>query len=266
MVRWVFVAVGCLWPLIAFAGGQGYSSVLLPLAAILCLRAGAPGMKLRLYMIAAFVALEFIAASARWSPRDINLIDIDLAKGSVAVRFEVLRVGLALLFAAILVSAARTLSPQEARSIVRVATAAILVQLLIVALLAAFETQALDFFSFAMPDPGEGVQNISRNGIIMALAAPFLIVGMGRSLSFSRALFIEIAVFVAVIAVLLTRGVQTPIVSVIAGLLVVAVVQTLPALRLQDTGRRACLHRCGDADGLQRSQPQRRRPHSHDVL
>ena len=95
-------------------------------------------------------------------------------------------------------------------------------------MLAVFEQQALAFF---YPDPasrGEGVQNISRNGIIMALAAPFLIVGMGRSLPFSRALVVEIAVFVAVLAVLLTRGVHGGIVSIAAGLAAVAVVRVFP--------------------------------------
>lgn len=223
----MFIAIGGLWPLIAFAGGQGYS-VLLMLAAVLCLRAGSPGMKLRLYMIVAFVALEFIAASARWSPRDINLIDINLAKGSVAIRFEVLRLATSLLFSAILISAAKTLTPKEGREVVRVVTIALLVQLIIVAVLAVFEKQLLQAFTVIVKDQGEGVQNISRNGIIMALAAPFLIVGMGRTQSFSRALFVEIAVFVAVLAVLLTREVQNGIVSVIAGLLAVAVVRLFP--------------------------------------
>jgi O-antigen ligase len=228
VVQWVLIAVGGLWPLIAFAGGLGFSAFLLPLAAILCFPAAAPRMKLRFYMIAAFVALEFAAASARWSPRPINLIDIDLAKGSVAVRFEVLRVGLSLLFALIVASAARTLTPAQARVVVRVVSVALLVQLVVVALLAAFEKQALQLFSPLMPNSGEGVQNISRNGIIMALAAPMLIVGMGRSLSFTRALFVEIAVFVAITAVLLTRGVNGGIVSIAAGLTAVAIVRLFP--------------------------------------
>jgi hypothetical protein len=227
VVQWVLIAVGGLWPLIAFGGGQGFS-VLLMLAGILCFWAGAPQMKLRFYMIAAFAALEFAAASARWSPRPINFVDINLAAGSIHVRFEVLKVGSGLLFAAILASAARTLTPTQARLVVRVVSVALLVQLIVVAVLAAFEKQTLQVFSPLMPNQGEGVQNISRNGIIMALAAPFLIVGMGRSLSFSRALFVEIAVFVAITIVLLTRGVNGGIVSIAAGLAAVAVVRIFP--------------------------------------
>src|SRR5690606_19610410 len=126
------------------------------LAALVCLVAARPPMKFHLYMFAALLALEFLAASARWSPREINLIDIDLENGSVAMRFEVLRVGLNLLWAAVLMSAARTLTPQQARRVVRVATIAFLVQLIVVALLAVFEKEALAFF---YPDPanqGEG--------------------------------------------------------------------------------------------------------------
>lgn len=208
-------------------GGEGFTPLLL-IAAVLCLYAGAPRMKLRLYMIAAFFALEFIAASARWSPRPISFIDIDLAKGMIAVRFEVLRVGLNLLYAAVLMSAAQTLKPVQARLVVRVVSIALLLQLFIVAVLAMFEKQALAFFSPLMPNSGEGVQNISRNGIIMALASPLLIVGLGRQLSFSRALFVEISVFVAILAVLFTRGVNGGIVSIAAGLAAVGIVRLFP--------------------------------------
>ena len=61
-----------------------------------------------------------------------------------------------------------------------------------------------------MPEPGEGIQNISRNGIILALAAPFIVVGFGRQMSFSKALLVEILVLVAVVAVLAARGVKQP--------------------------------------------------------
>ena len=201
---------------------------MLPVAAILCLRAGAPGMRFRGYMVALLLALEFFAASARWSPRPINLIDIDLAKGSVAIRLEVARVGLGLLWSSVLISAARTLTPVQARSVVRAMTIAILAQLAIVTVLAAFETQALGLLSPLMSDQGEGVQNISRNGIIMALAAPFLIVGFGRTLSFTRAVFVELGVFAAIVAVLLTRGVHGGVVSVIAGVMAVGLVRMMP--------------------------------------
>ncbi len=223
----MLIAIGGLWPLIAFAGGLGYSPLLL-IAAIVCSPIGGPKIRLRLYMFAILLALEFVAASARWSPRPISLVDFDPKTMSIAVRFEVARVGLAFLWTAVLIEAARTLSPKQARNVVRVATIAILLQLVVVAVLAMFEKKVLDVFLPIEGNEGEGVQNISRNGIIMALAAPFLIVGAGRTLSFSRALFVEIAVFVVVLAVLATRGVNGGIVSTAAGLLSVAIVRLFP--------------------------------------
>ena len=227
VVQWVFIAVAVLWPLIALAGGLGYSP-LIALAAILCLWPGLPNMRFRFYMFGIFAALEFIAASARWSPRVIEYFDFDFAEGDFAVRFEVVRVGLVLLWAAVLMSAANKLTPTHARGVVRVMSAALLVQFIVLAILTLFEKQALEIFASLMSNPGEGVQNISRNGIVMALAAPFLIVGLGRSLPFSRALMVEIAVFAAITGVLFFRGVNGGIVSVAAGLLAVAVVRIFP--------------------------------------
>lgn len=227
LVQYVFIAVGVLWPLIAFAGGLGFS-VLLPIAAILCLRAGAPGFKFRAYMVALLLTLEFIAASARWSPRPINLVDIDWAKGSFAIRFEVARVGLALMWASVLMSAARTLSPVQARRVVRVVSYGLLLQLVVVGVLAAFERQALNTLSGLMSNQGEGVQNISRNGIIMALAAPLLIVGLGRTMSVRRATVVELVVFAAVVGVLITRGVDGGVVSVAAAVASVGVIRLMP--------------------------------------
>lgn len=227
MTQWILIAVGALWPVIALAGGLGFSPLLL-LAGLLCSVVGVRKFKFRGYMLFILLALEFIAASARWSPRPINLIDLNLETGSVAVRFEVLRVGLDLLWVAFLMNAAQTLTPTQARLVIRVMTIGLLVQLIVVGLLAIFEQAALNLFSGLMSDASEGVQNISRNGIIMALAAPLLIVGMGRTLSFSRALVVEIVVFAAVILVLLTRGVDGGIVSIAAGLIAVAIVRIFP--------------------------------------
>jgi O-antigen ligase len=227
LVRLVLIVVGGLWPLVTLAGGLGFS-VLLPLAALVCIRSGIANLKFRFYMVAILLALEFVAASARWSPRPINLIDINFATGSVAVRFEVLRVGLDLLWTALLLASARTLTSDDAQCVVRVISIAISIQLVIVCILTLFENQALQLFAGLMPDPGEGVQNISRNGIILSMAAPLLIVGMGRTLPFSRALLVEIVVFSLVAIVLLIRGDDSGILSIAAGLLAVGVVRVFP--------------------------------------
>jgi O-antigen ligase/polysaccharide polymerase Wzy-like membrane protein len=229
VVQWVLIGVAALWPIIAFGGGAGFS-LLVTLAALLCLPVTATSLRPRLYMVGILMFLVFTAASAKWSPREIQLFEANFQTGQFAMRFEVVKIGLILLWSAILMAAARTMSPAEGRGVVRVLTWAILVQLVLVALLTAFEKQALQLFSFAMPEPGEGIQNISRNGTILALAAPFLIVGFSRQLSFARALLVEILVFVVVLAVLAARGVNGPILSVAVGLAAVAVVRIFPRL------------------------------------
>lgn len=227
MVQYVFMAIGVLWPLVAFGGGQGFS-VLLPLSGLLCLRAGAPGFRFRAYMAFLLLALAFIAASARWSPRPVNLIDIDLAKGSIAVRFEIVRVGLALAWSAILISAARTLSPAQARVVIRFISYGLLAELLAVGFVTVFETQALNAFASMMTNQGEGVQNISRNGIIMALAAPVLIVGLGRTLPVPRAVLVEVLVAGAVLGILVVRGVDGGVVAVVAAFASVGLIRLMP--------------------------------------
>ncbi|MDP3737979.1 MAG: O-antigen ligase family protein [Hyphomonadaceae bacterium] len=227
MIQRVLIGVAALWPLIAFAGGLGFSP-LITLAALLCLPFTIMRLRPQIYMIGILAFLVFAAASVTWSDRDIQLFHVDLAAGKFAVTFEVLPLSLVLLWSGILMSAAGKLDPDEARNIVRVATWAILAQLIIVALLILFQDRALELFSFAMSDPGEGVQNIARNGIIMALAAPFLIVGFGRQLSFSRALIVEIAVFAVVVAVLAMGDVIGPIMSVGFGIASVAIVRIFP--------------------------------------
>lgn len=227
MISRVLIGIGAVWPLIALAGGLGFSP-LVTLAALLCLPVAFMRLRPQIYMIGILTFLAFAAASVTWSDRSIQLFHVDFAAGKFAVTFEVLRLSLVLLWSGILMAAASKLDPDDARNVVSVATWAILAQLLMVALLILFQKQALDLFSFAMSDQGEGVQNIARNGIIMALAAPFLIVGFGRQLSFSRALIVEIAVFAVVVAVLAMGDVIGPIMSVGFGIASVAIVRIFP--------------------------------------
>jgi O-antigen ligase len=229
LIQVVLIGVGVLWPLIAFAGGLGFS-VLVTLAGLLCLPFAASYLRPQIYMIGILTLLAYAATSAVWSHREIELFQIDFAGREFAVRFEVIRIALILIWTGLLITAASRLEPHEARNVERVATWAIVVQLVAVAGLIFFEKQALNFFSFAMSEPGEGLQNIARNGVILALAAPFLIVGFGRQLSFSRALVVEISVFAVVVVVLAMGDVIGPIMSVGVGLAAVAVVRTFPTI------------------------------------
>jgi O-antigen ligase len=229
LIQVVLIGAGVLWPLIAFAGGLGFS-VLVTLGGLVCLPLAASRLRPQIYMIGILVFLGYAAASVAWSEREIQLVEIDFGAGEFAVRFEIVRMALILVWTAVLITAAGRLDPQEARTVERVATWAIAAQLVIVALLIIFEKQALNAFSFAMSAPGEGMQNIARNGVILALAAPFLIVGFGRQLSFSRALVVEIAVFAVIVGVLAMGDVIGPIMSVGVGLAAVAVVRLFPTI------------------------------------
>jgi O-antigen ligase len=227
LVRWVLIGVAALWPVIAFGGGQGYP-LLLTIAGALCLPFAATRLRPRLYMAGVAMLLEFAAASAKWSPYPAQLVEIDFAAHAFAMRFDPLTIALVLFWSAILMSAAGRLAAEEAQQVVRVATWAFFAQLIVVAMLSVFQDQALKLFSFAMPNEDEGVQNITRNGIILALAAPFLIVGFERQLPPARALLVEITVFVVVVAVLAIRGVNAPILSMAVALAAVGVVRLFP--------------------------------------
>ncbi len=227
VVQWVLIVIGILWPVIAFGGGQGFS-LLLTLAGLLCVPFAARRFQGRLYVTGILLFLVFAMASAKWSPRPFEFVAYNFETWQFALRFDVLKLALILFWSSILITAAGTVEAGPARLVVTITTWAMFVQLVLVAILTAFEPQALKLFSFAMPDPAEGIQNISRNGIIMALAAPFIVVGFGRQMSFSRALLVEILVMVAVVAVLAARGVNGPILSVAVGIAAVAVVRLFP--------------------------------------
>jgi hypothetical protein len=224
LVRWVLIGVAALWPVLAFGGGQGYS-LLLTIAGVLCLPFAVTRLRPRLYMAGIAMLLEFAAASAKWSPLPARFVEIDLAANVFSMRFDPLTMGLVLFWSAIVMAAAGRLAPGEARQVVRVATWAFLAQLIVFTVLSVFQDQALQLFSFAMADQDEGVQNVTRNGIILALAAPFLIVGFERQLPPARALLVEISVFVVVVAVLAIRGINAPILSMPVALAAVGVVR-----------------------------------------
>lgn len=223
----MLIVIAALWPVIAFMGGLGFSP-LLTAAGLLVAAHAIPRMRFRTYMVMILLFMEFVAASSKWSPQPATFFEIDLAKGAFAVRFEAIRVGLDLVWTAFLLTYARSLAPAVAQRIVRVASIGILVHLFLLAALSIFQQQALDLFYGHTSDKSDGVQNIARNGIIMAIAAPLLIVGMGRTLPFARALVVEVSVFSAIIVVLLLRGVDSGIISILMGLGCVGLIRLFP--------------------------------------
>ena len=64
LVQWVLIGAWALWPLIALAGGLGYTP-LITIAALLCLPGVATRLRPQLYMLAIAMLLEFVAYSER---------------------------------------------------------------------------------------------------------------------------------------------------------------------------------------------------------
>ena len=215
MTTAILCIVWVLWPLLAFAGGLGFS----PLAAIVAvatLPAAIPNVRMRPYMAVFAAFFVFAAVSALWSPLGAPIADIDFGKLRFNIKSDVLRVGLLFLAFGIVMAAAMKLDDRGRRIAGAVATCALLVQLVIVVLLSFFEKQALEMFAGFMPASDEGVQNISRNAQIMAVAAPGLAITLADSRWRMAGIAAGGAVLAATVAALAVR-------EVFAGLLALAV-------------------------------------------
>lgn len=226
MTTAVLIFVFALWPLLSFAGGLGFSS--LAGLAGLALITSAKDIRFRSYIPWLVVLFGFAAVSALWSPNSFSVIEFRPLQGDVNLRSEVLRVGLLFVALAILFAAVRKMDDGGRVIVNKVAVVALSVQLLLVALLAIFEEPALELFAPLMSSPAEGVQNISRNSLIMAAATPWLFFAIrewrpdrvGEVLSWGA---------VAVIAAaLLWRGVHAGLLAIVLAVAAVAVVRLMP--------------------------------------
>lgn len=206
----VLCFVFAVWPLIAFLGGLAFSP-LTGVAALLTSPASLPRLRPRLYIIALLAFFAYAAATVMWSPRTFALIDFE----KLSVRSEVLRLGLLLAAGGALMAAAQGVSENGRRLVIRVTMIALFVQLLAVIALSTFELASIQLFYGHDAPADEGVQNITRNALIITVAAPFLILqlveGRGRITSFA----ISGVILAAVIAFLIAREID-------AGLLALA--------------------------------------------
>ena len=211
-----------LWPVAALMGGQGLAA-LVGIAALATARTSVGRLTPKFYIFVLVAFFVFAGASVFWSPKPAALIELDIEAMKVSVRSEVVRVGLLILGGGALIAVAQTLDARGRRRLAQVATIALVVQLAIVVLLTLFERQAISFFYPNRPDD-EGVQNISRNCLIMAAAAPFLIMGLIEGKRRSVAIGITAIILFVEIAVLLKREVYAGLLAFAfagAGLLVV---------------------------------------------
>ena len=170
----VYIALWVLWPIATLAGGLALAP-LTGLAAILLLPFCVARLRLPLYLWPLLAFLGFAAASSSWSPQPMVWADINFSEGRFNIKSEALRVGLLVPAMAVLWVALSSATSGTKLIIRRTALLALVAQAVIVALVSAFETDALALFAPLMANSGEGVQNISRNSLIMAMAAPSLI-------------------------------------------------------------------------------------------
>lgn len=227
MTTVVLGALWALWPLIALAGGLAFS-VLSGLAALLLLPVIARSLRPRLYFLALVAFFVFTGVSALWSPREQVLVEIDFGELQFAVRSEMLRVGLQILAQGALLAAAMRLNDRGRGMVQGIAHIALGVQLAMLVVLTVFEQQILQALTVIVPDTGEGVQNISRNSLIMAVAAPILAIGLmqGRSLAVGGLLAVVVVVTAAAICAL--RGVNAGLLAIAAAAVGIALVRLLP--------------------------------------
>lgn len=219
--------VWVLWPLLTFAGGLGLGSIA-GLAALLCSASAFRALRLQAYMFPLLAFFIFCGVSAMWSPREAALVDIDFTNMKFAVRSEMLRVGLLLVAIGVLIAVASRLSEDRKQRVTRIASVALALQLVVVVVLSLFEADALRIFAGMMSAADEGVQNISRNALLCALAAPvFALIMAGDGKTPGRVLVAAIVIAGAAFAVWY-RGVDAGLLAIALAIGGIAVVAILP--------------------------------------
>jgi peptidoglycan/LPS O-acetylase OafA/YrhL/O-antigen ligase len=225
----VLGALWALWPFIALAGGLGFST-LTGLAALLLLPVVARSLRPRVYFAILVAFFIYTGVTMMWSPRDQVLVSLNLDKMQFAVRSEMLRVGLQILALGGLIGAAMRLDEQGKAKVQAIAHVALVLQLIVLIILTLFENQILQMLTAIVPDTGEGVQNISRNCLIMAAATPVLAVGLARGRSPAIGLLFVLTLVAAVVSILLVRDVQAGVLSIAFSGACMAVVHFFPRI------------------------------------
>ncbi len=225
----VFIAclIWVLWPLFAFGGGLALAP-LMGLAGLLLLYRAVPAFRFRIYMIPLALFVAFALASSWWSPRPLELVGIDPAWGGPDFANEALRAMLLLSLGASLIAACGRLTPEGSAVVRCFLIVALLVQLVVCVLLSAFQEQALDLFAPIMATRGDGVQNISRNFQLMAMAAPFLIAALAHGRSPASGWIIAAGVSIILAIAYAFAQVDAGWLAIFAGWIAVLIVKVLP--------------------------------------
>ena len=173
MTAAVLVFVLCLWPLVAFAGGLGFTALTTLVGVVSIPSLGR--LRPRLYVAPLLAFFLFAAVSTLWSPRAEELVEINFQTGDFHVRSEVIRVGL--LFVALAAGAAASMRLQQkrARLVSNVARVALGLNVIIAFLVVVFLDQALELFAGLVKEPGDAILDTARNCQIMAIGLTWLV-------------------------------------------------------------------------------------------
>lgn len=210
------IAVFCIlfgaWPVLAAIGGLGFAP-LVGLGALATSPTSIRRLKFRWYMIPLAGFLLYATASAFWSPQSTQIIEVNLVAGKLAVKSEVLRVGLLLAASAALIALASGCEDKTRRRVMHVVTVSFFIQIVVVLLMVHYQRELIQLVYGDRPDD-EGVQNLSRNALVMGAATPFLVMNLledGGGLS--RFLFAGTIICV-VIALLIGSDMQAGLLAI----------------------------------------------------
>ncbi len=221
-----YAALFSLWPIVAFAGGQGFTAML-GLACLPALPLLRPSRNGAVILVAIAALVLWISISAIWSPVGGGLVSGSIVDGTFGVNAASVRIGLTALAGIVVIAVLNRPTAPTSPATLDWITAVILVHLAILLLLSAFTEQALDLFHGLSNKHNEAIQNITRNANAFALALPVL----AAMLIFWRGNAVAGTISVVLIAGLTSLafhslGAHTaaisPLLAILAGLIVFA--------------------------------------------
>lgn len=219
-----YAALLSFWPIVAFAGGQGFS-VMLALACLPALPLLRPSWKSAPVIGAITVLIIWVAVSETWSPLARPLISGSLTGGDFGVNAAGLRIGLVALAGICVMGALSRPHLRPAPKAIGWICGAFLIQFAILVLLGLFREEALELFHGLSDKDGAAIQNIIRNANAFALATPILAaVVIFRRSNLTPGILTAAIIIVASTVAFKAAGADSAIISPVAALAGVIVV------------------------------------------
>jgi hypothetical protein len=161
-----------------------------------------------------------------WSRRESALVYLDFIKMKFAVYSEMLRVGL-LVVIGFLMDVASRLSKKREQMVTRIASAALPLQLAVVAVILPYEADALCILAGMMSAADMSAQNISRNALLFALLALVIALVVAEDGKMARRVLVAAMVIVGAALVVWYRGVDAGLLAIVLTMVGVSTVAVL---------------------------------------